>query len=79
MTVKLPGSESLSGLPSGRSGRPIATIDTTAFGAGVVEQGEALWAASERQQIEQMQGLDAAMPGLGGGRRDPLDYPELRQ
>jgi hypothetical protein len=46
----------------------------------IVEQGEALWSASERQQIEQMQGLDAAMPGLGGGgRRDPLDYPELRQ
>jgi hypothetical protein len=30
-------------------------------------------------RFAQTQGLNAAMLGLGGGRRDRLDYPELQQ
>jgi len=39
MPLKLPGAEDLSAPVSGRSGRPIATIDTSAIGRGAVQLG----------------------------------------
>ena len=36
---RLPGAETLGGLPSGRSGRPIATYDKTAIGRGIADMG----------------------------------------
>lgn len=42
MVARLPGPESLSALPSGRSGRPIATIDLTAVGEGMADMGRGL-------------------------------------
>jgi len=39
MAMKLPGVEALSGGPSGRSGTPIASYDTTAIGRGAAQLG----------------------------------------
>jgi len=37
---RLPGAEDLGQAPSGRSGRPIATVDTTAIGRGIATLGQ---------------------------------------
>lgn len=39
---RLPDADALGGLPSGRSGRPIATYDTSAIGAGIADFGRGI-------------------------------------
>ncbi|AWC25593.1 hypothetical protein CO731_05092 [Aminobacter sp. MSH1] len=42
MALKLPGAEELGAAPSGRSGRPIASYDTSAIGRGVAQLGQGM-------------------------------------
>lgn len=42
MALKLPGAEDLGSPVSGRSGRPVATVDTSAIGRGVAQLGQGM-------------------------------------
>lgn len=60
MALKLPGAEDLGSPVSGRSGRPIATVDTSAIGRGVAQLGQGMqsmasdFAASARQKTAEV-------------------------
>lgn len=47
MALRLPGAEDLGGAPSGRSGKPIATYDTTAIGRGAAQLGAGIAAMGQ--------------------------------
>lgn len=49
--AKLPGGEDISGGPSGRSGRAIASYDTSAIGRGVAQFGEGLQSAGSQLRV----------------------------
>lgn len=67
MALKLPGAEDLGGPVSGRSGRPIASLDTSAIGRGVVQAGQGMRALSaglkvreqtQKKQVDQSTAFD---------------------
>ncbi|ESY02741.1 transglycosylase SLT domain-containing protein [Mesorhizobium sp. LNJC405B00] len=53
MPLKLPGAEDLSAPVSGRSGRPIATYDTSAIGQGVAQLGAGLQSMSNSLKVKE--------------------------
>lgn len=55
MALKLPGAEDLSAPVSGRSGRPIATFDTSAIGRGAAQLGAGLQSASNSLKVKETQ------------------------
>ncbi|OWK18325.1 hypothetical protein AJ88_03865 [Mesorhizobium amorphae CCBAU 01583] len=55
MALKLPGAEDLSNPVSGRSGRPIATFDTSAIGQGVAQLGAGLQSMSNSLKVKETQ------------------------
>lgn len=55
MALKLPGAEDLSAPASGRSGRPIATYDTSAIGRGVAQLGAGLQSMSNSLKVRETQ------------------------
>lgn len=59
---KLPGAEDLGQAPSGRSGRAIATVDTTAIGRGIATLGQGMRAAAVglEQQAKKKEEVDQA-------------------
>ena len=67
MALKLPGAEDLGAAPSGRSGRPIASIDTSAIGRGVAQAGQGMRAlglglkvrdTQQKKQVDQATAFD---------------------
>lgn len=67
MALKLPGAEDLGGPVSGRSGRPIASLDTSAIGRGVAQAGQGMRALSaglkvreqtQKKQVDQSTAFD---------------------
>lgn len=59
MALKLPGAEDLSAPVSGRSGRPIATYDTSAIGRGVAQLGAGLQSMSNSLKVKETQAKEA--------------------
>ncbi|QND67636.1 transglycosylase SLT domain-containing protein [Mesorhizobium loti] len=55
MALKLPGAEDLSNPVSGRSGRPIASYDTSAIGRGVAQLGAGLQSMSTSLKVKETQ------------------------
>ncbi|RVD31419.1 transglycosylase SLT domain-containing protein [Mesorhizobium sp. M4B.F.Ca.ET.017.02.2.1] len=55
MALKLPGAEDLSAPVSGRSGRPIATYDTSAIGRGVAQLGAGMQSMASNLKIRETQ------------------------
>lgn len=55
MALKLPGAEDLSAPVSGRSGRPIATFDTSAIGRGAAQLGGGLQSMSNSLKVKETQ------------------------
>ncbi|MER9410303.1 transglycosylase SLT domain-containing protein [Mesorhizobium sp. M0589] len=53
MALKLPGAEDLSAPTSGRSGRPIASFDTSAIGQGVAQLGAGLQSMSNSLKVRE--------------------------
>lgn len=53
MALKLPGAEDLGGPVSGRSGRPIASLDTSAIGRGMAQAGQGMRALSAGLKVRE--------------------------